>query len=76
MSLVEKSWLILYLGLRWMLIKRSVISVQQEQKEECSFQKSFFEVYRKSGTQDPKVGPGTQDPRVGPWGGTLGGKLR
>ena len=49
-----------------MLIKRSVISVQQEKKEECSFQKSFFEVYRKSGTQDPKVGPGTQDPRVGP----------
>ena len=25
--------------------------------------------YRKSGTQDPKVGPGTRDP--GPLGGTL-----
>ena len=27
--------------------------------------------YRKSETQNPKVGHGTQDPKVGPSGGTL-----
>ena len=27
--------------------------------------------YRKSGTQNPKVGPETQDPQVEPYGGTL-----
>ena len=27
--------------------------------------------YRKSGTQDPKVGSGTQDPQLKPYGGTL-----
>ena len=31
----------------------------------------FFRTYRKSGTQDPKVGRGTQDPQVGPYDGTL-----
>ena len=33
--------------------------------------KVFVWSYRKSGTQNPKVGPGTQDSRIGPKDGTL-----
>ena len=37
----------------------------------ASLQACFFMAFRKSGTQNSKVGTGTQGPRVKPYGGTL-----